>query len=230
MNLNYALATAIAALGLVVTAAPVLAAPAVASAAANVRTGPGTSYAKVDALFEGEEVDVGQCQAGWCYVQHDGADGWVSAQFLDALDDAGGRDEDDGPVRPPRPDRDEDERPRPRPLPPEEPEISFGFRFGPNGFFTFGIGQQPRPPRNVDAVCFYEGPNYGGAGLCVEPGTSLPRLRAWNDRISSIRVFGDAGVEVCSDYNFFGACAEISSNQSRLNSSLNNRISSLEAF
>ena len=50
----------------------------------NVRTGPGTNFSKIDRLDAGEEVTRGQCNdAGdWCYVNHDGADGWVAASFL----------------------------------------------------------------------------------------------------------------------------------------------------
>ena len=50
----------------------------------NVRSGPGTNFATVDRLKAGEAVTRGQCTSdgGWCYVNHDGADGWVSASFL----------------------------------------------------------------------------------------------------------------------------------------------------
>lgn len=56
--------------------------PAVAKSAVNVRTGPNVSFNKVDTLDRGELVTVLQCQSGWCYVDHDGPDGWVSGNYL----------------------------------------------------------------------------------------------------------------------------------------------------
>src|SRR5688572_12794349 len=65
--------------GLLTTSA--IAAEAVSGA--NVRSGPGTSYAVVDLLSSGENVTVNQCiQGGWCLISHPGADGWVSARLL----------------------------------------------------------------------------------------------------------------------------------------------------
>ncbi|MFK5996607.1 MAG: SH3 domain-containing protein [Rhodobacterales bacterium] len=61
-----------------------LAFDAVAVSAVNVRTGPSTGYAKVDVLMGGEPVTVTECQVRWCYVEHDGPDGWVSARYLAA--------------------------------------------------------------------------------------------------------------------------------------------------
>lgn len=50
----------------------------------NVRTGPGTQFAVVDRLEADDEVKRGQCTSDgkWCYVDHAGNDGWVSASFL----------------------------------------------------------------------------------------------------------------------------------------------------
>ena len=56
---------------------------AAATTELNVRTGPGTSYAVLDALYPGEVVDVTECQAnGWCMIYHNGPDGWVSGNYL----------------------------------------------------------------------------------------------------------------------------------------------------
>ena len=65
-------------------------APAVAKSAVNVRTGPSTSFNKIDTLHQGENVSVLECQAGWCYVDHDGPDGWVSGNYLVAPTASGG--------------------------------------------------------------------------------------------------------------------------------------------
>jgi Bacterial SH3 domain len=64
------------------TTVAALAVGAVAKSAVNVRTGPGVGFNKIDTLFAGEAVNVTQCQSGWCYVEHPGPDGWVSANFL----------------------------------------------------------------------------------------------------------------------------------------------------
>lgn len=57
----------------------------------NIRTGPSTDYAIVDRLERNEEVKRGQCTTDgeWCYVNHDGADGWVAARFLEAIEPSG---------------------------------------------------------------------------------------------------------------------------------------------
>jgi len=77
------LAGGLAGVGLLLSAGAALADPAQATASVNVRSGPGTAYGVVDTLYPGESVDVGNCQAGWCYIQHNGPDGWVSANYLD---------------------------------------------------------------------------------------------------------------------------------------------------
>lgn len=77
------LAGGLAGLGLLLSAGAALADPAQATAAVNVRSGPGTGYGVVDTLYPGESVDVGNCQGGWCYIQHNGPAGWVSANYLD---------------------------------------------------------------------------------------------------------------------------------------------------
>src|SRR4051812_39790277 len=55
---------------------------AVATGSVNVRSGPGTWYAKVDTLFSGERVAITDQAGSWCYVQKSGPDGWVSCRFL----------------------------------------------------------------------------------------------------------------------------------------------------
>ena len=56
----------------------------------NIRSGPGTNFNVVDRLDAGEQVTRGQCTGDgtWCYINHDGADGWVSASFLEPLNPA----------------------------------------------------------------------------------------------------------------------------------------------
>jgi uncharacterized protein YraI len=83
MNLGKKLVTAAAATAfLVLGAGSALASPAYATGSVNVRTGPSVGYHRVDTLHRGESVNVTQCQRGWCYVRHNGPDGWVSANYL----------------------------------------------------------------------------------------------------------------------------------------------------
>ncbi|WP_375450694.1 SH3 domain-containing protein [uncultured Devosia sp.] len=67
---------------LVAMAGAALAAPAVATANVNVRSGPSSGYDAVDVLQRGERVDVEGCRGGWCYVEKRGLNGWVSWQYL----------------------------------------------------------------------------------------------------------------------------------------------------
>lgn len=71
--------------GTALTALPALAEPATATRNINVRSGPGLSYEVVDLLIQGEPVDKRQCNTdgSWCYIRHEGANGWVAAVFLE---------------------------------------------------------------------------------------------------------------------------------------------------
>jgi uncharacterized protein YraI len=96
-----------------------------AAGSVNVRTGPGANYSRVDTLYPGEVVGVEGCQYGWCYITHNGADGWVSANFL-SMNDA----------------------PRVvRPFPPRPPSVGFQFGFGSGGSnFGFSFGNPGPAP------------------------------------------------------------------------------------
>ena len=63
---------------------------AVATASVNVRRGPGTSYAVVDVLRNGQSVRVSNCNGGWCWINHGGPSGWVSQNFLSRAGGGGG--------------------------------------------------------------------------------------------------------------------------------------------
>jgi hypothetical protein len=63
------------------------------------------------------------------------------------------------------------------------------------------IQGRPAPPRN--GVCFYDDINFGGDYFCAEINATNGLLEM-NDRISSIRVFGNAEVIVYQDRNFAG--------------------------
>ncbi|CEJ14140.1 Bacterial SH3 domain protein [bacterium YEK0313] len=76
------------------------AAEAYVTADVNMRTGPGTGYARVLTLPEGAAVNVQGCSGAWCRVAYRGAFGWVSRAYLDG---AGGAVEIAPPVYEPAP-------------------------------------------------------------------------------------------------------------------------------
>lgn len=60
---------------------------------------------------------------------------------------------------------------------------------------------RPQTPRT--GVCFYDDVNYGGQSFCTNTNTENPMVEM-NDRISSIRVFGNAEVTVYQNRDFLG--------------------------
>ena len=78
------------ALVLAMSAQSALAVEARARSDVNVRSGPGTEFMRVDTLNGGEQVNITECSGNWCYVQHEGPDGWVSANYLVAAGGSGG--------------------------------------------------------------------------------------------------------------------------------------------
>lgn len=190
------------------------AADGIATGSVNVRTGPGTGYAKIGVLPAGEVVDVKQCQGSWCFVDRTaGNDGWVSKNYLAAYNGGGGGGGGGSSSDIP---------------------FNFGMTVGPGGpTFSFGIGDAPPPPPAPPApakVCFFKGNNFTGAQFCVSPGDDDPHLPGgWNDTISSIRLEGGAKVTVCKNNWYAGACTTYHSNKPSLGS-YNNAISSYQAF
>lgn len=192
------------------------AAPGIATGAVNVRTGPGTGYAKVGTLAAGEVVDVKQCQGSWCFVDRaSGTDGWASKNYLAPYEGGGGGGGGGSDTDIP---------------------FNFGMSVGPGGpSFSFGIGDAPPPapppaPPVPAKVCFFKGNNFTGAQFCVNAGTDNPHLPGgWNDTISSIKVQGGAQVTVCKNNWYAGACTTYSADKPSLGS-YNNAISSYQAF
>ena len=204
----HTIALAAAAASLLLPAAAAQAATAFASTDVHVRAGPGVGNRIVDVLRAGERVRVDRCNRGysWCYVSHAGPDGWVSARYLNDRRYGSSR-----------------------------PLSRFGFSLNiPQLNFRVGVGPQgpyARPgrrlPRRTAQVCFYEDFNYQGRHFCARPGQRDRRLGGfWNDRISSIRVTGDASVRVCDDFNFNGRCTVLSNNRRRIGGRNNDVISS----
>jgi hypothetical protein len=65
------------------------------------------------------------------------------------------------------------------------------------------IWGRSRAATPTNGVCFYENVNYGGQYFCTDTNTTDPMVEL-NDRISSIRVFGNAEVTVYLDRDFQG--------------------------
>src|SRR3954454_19749892 len=54
-------------------------------------------------------------------------------------------------------------------------------------------------------VCFYKDPNFQGDYFCAREGESEPAMpRGTNDKISSVRIFGNTSVTVFQDSKFEG--------------------------
>ncbi len=77
-----ALAAAFAGIAIIVTTGAALASPATATTNVNVRSGPGPSFGIVDTVKRGEFVDLVGCEGRWCYIDRQGSEGWVSADYL----------------------------------------------------------------------------------------------------------------------------------------------------
>lgn len=214
----------VAAAGLLISANTVLAVEAAAKSAVNVRTGPGTSYAKVDQLTAGEVVEITECApVGWCFIQHEGPDGWVSGSYLVPVEDEA-IDEDDF-----------DEGGG------SNPDCSFGFTIGSGGpslSINCGDGPlppppappaPPEPPAGAEA-CFYTGADFSGSQFCMGPGIRNSLNGTFNDKITSVELFGGAKARLCTNTNLTGTCKTITSDTDQLANSINNKASSLTVF
>jgi len=67
--------------------------------AANLRTGPGTSYPVITSLSEGTDVTVDACTLTWCAVETDSdGNGFVAKSLLDFVDSGDNGDDNGGPI------------------------------------------------------------------------------------------------------------------------------------
>ncbi len=121
------LAVAVLAASLLACSSAALAVEAAAKSAVNVRTGPGKTFGIVDQLTAGEVVEVTECApSNFCFVEHDGPDGWVSASFLTSVED----DAEEPPVDSGG----------------SNPDCSFGFTMTPSGpTMSINCGDGPGP-------------------------------------------------------------------------------------
>jgi len=89
----------------------------------------------------------------------------------------------------------------------------------------WGRGPVPR-----QGACFYEDSNFRGDYFCVDRGDSFRSMPSgFNDRISSIRVFG-GGVSLYRDDDFRGRSTRVTRDVANLGSSWGDRISSIRVF
>jgi len=68
-----------------------------------------------------------------------------------------------------------------------------------------GPGRPPGPVRPTpDAqVCFYEDANFSGQSFCMSEGQTINNLNGpWNDRISSMRIYGNLEVSLYADSEY----------------------------
>lgn len=81
----------------------------------------------------------------------------------------------------------------------------------------------------ASGVCFYNDANYRGEYFCVRTGDSVSRIPGdMNDRISSIRIFGEADVTVFRDVDFNGGSRRFDTSiRNLVDEGWNDRISSL---
>ena len=182
---------------------------AAATAAVNVRSGPGTSYGVVDTLHPGEIVDVTECNASgnWCRIFHTGPDGWVSRSYLGAPSGSSGAQVQLGITIP---------------LP-----GGGSITFGTPGYTPPASGAAPVAKR----VCVYAQQNYGGASVCVNAGVNDPNVTGfWNNRVTSVRVFGGARIRLCQNPGYGGFCRTIIHDESLLGAALNNNASSYRTW
>ena len=87
---------------------------------------------------------------------------------------------------------------------------------------------RPRPPRA--GACFYQNASFGGDYFCVEQGDEYDVMPdGLNDRISSIRIFGDASVVVYRNPGFGGRQTRFTDDAENLQENgWNDTISSLQ--
>jgi hypothetical protein len=111
--------------------------------------------------------------------------------------------------------------------------ITLGLLLGASVFINIVPAYAQRWGREATpraGVCFYEDINYGGRYFCSPIGSTSSNVPAGiNDRISSIRLFGNAAVTVFRDPSLRGQSRMVTSDLNDLRSlGFNDRISSFE--
>jgi uncharacterized protein YraI len=86
MNLKLTLTAALAAVALITATGSAFAAPGVALNTVNVREEPELGDNVIGQLAKGEFINIIECDAGWCAIDDDGDEGYVSASYLALVD------------------------------------------------------------------------------------------------------------------------------------------------
>lgn len=98
-------------------------------------------------------------------------------------------------------------------------------RRGDNRISSFRVDRSQRRP--VARACFYDRPDFRGRQFCAEAGEVGNRLPpGWDNRISSIRLEGDAVAQVCPFPGLNGRCRIVDRDMRFVGRDLNDRISS----
>ncbi len=100
---------------------------------------------------------------------------------------------------------------------------------GRNGWVYSAYLEKPGGKRKVKA-CFYNLPNYDGKSFCQAAGRIDKLPQEFNNKITSIRVFGRASVKICGKRFMEGRCQIITSNTPHLGPVLNQKVTSLRVF
>jgi len=77
-------------------------------------------------------------------------------------------------------------------------------------------------------VCFYEDPGFQGRRVCVAPGARANIPPEFNDKISSIQLWGKVRVKVCKQSNESGACLVTSRSMHDMSAGFGDEISSFQ--
>ena len=100
---------------------------------------------------------------------------------------------------------------------------------GRNGWVYSAYLEKPGGVRRVRA-CFYNKPHYDGRSFCQAVGRLNTLPKQFNNKITSIRVFGRASVRICGKRFMEGRCRMIHSNTPHLGPVMNENVSSLRVF
>lgn len=83
-------------------------------------------------------------------------------------------------------------------------------------FASAASAQQFNGDVPANGACFYDQIDYGGQYVCVEAGKDAGYINELNDKVSSIRFFGDARVTAFEDAGFRGPSTDFSQDVSDL--------------
>jgi hypothetical protein len=224
---------------------------------ATAYSGPGTSYSVTATVPVNTTVQIVNCEKAWCNAQ---GYGWMHQRDIEVQPAAPQPPQPQPPQPQPQPPQPQPQPPQPQPPQPQPPQPwppAPQPQPWPPAPQPWPQPQpqppapqpwpQPQPPQpwppapqpdpgpldpayGEALACFYSGRNYTGQSICLEEGDTYNRLNNWNDRIRSVQLFGGVRVDLCTDANFYGACATLRTSTERLPAELDRRVTSLEIY